>query len=103
MRSIDPLMPANSAGTVLRSPSSADAEFSAATRSSGTEIPGIFEVASVADGVNDEPHLLQNLALGAFSTPDFVQLSSSCDPHSLQNLSPSGFSNVHRWRRMQSP
>src|SRR6266852_4669245 len=89
--SVEPLMSANSAVTVLRSPSSASGELlSGVTRTDGVEEVGAvdfntFEISAAAQSP-------QNFAFGAFSYPHFALRLLKGAAHSLQNFCSGGFS-----------
>src|SRR5271157_811459 len=92
--SIEPLMSANNAVTVLRSPSSAsDASgWPLATRTDGDDLwIGDFEISAASCA----PHSSQNLAPGLLIDPHFAHLADSGEAHSLQNLAPSRVSAPH--------
>src|SRR6516165_5586282 len=83
-------MSANSAVTVLRSPSSVSALTASAKRIA--EAPGCLAAADLPMG---EPQFPQNFAVGAFSNPHEAHGALNVAPHSLQNFRPSGFSVLH--------
>src|SRR5215469_5824349 len=91
-KSVDPLMSAKSAVTVLRSPSRFPVTILSVTRID--ESFGFFGDAA-ADGLSDVPHSSQNLAPGLFLAPHFGHEASMGPAHSLQNLAPSRFSAPH--------
>src|ERR1700687_5411451 len=80
--SVEPLMSANSAVTVLRSPFA-----TSATAADGGRIVD-FVVASVRGAA----HSPQNRAAGEFSNPHCEHRDLNGDAHCSQNLSPAGFS-----------
>src|SRR6266851_9547318 len=83
--SVDPLMSANRAVTVLRSPSiAADAAPSAATVICDSGEETIVEVATFA-GPIAVPHFLQNRAPGLTDALHAGQINSSFAPHPSQN------------------
>src|SRR5215469_3924372 len=90
--SIDPLMSANSAVTVLRSPS----RFSA-TALSITRIDESFGFIgdAAADEPSDVPHSSQNFAPRLFLEPHFGHEASIGAAHSWQNFAPSRLSAPH--------
>src|SRR6516162_2773584 len=90
--SMEPLMSANSAVTVLRSPS----RFSA-TALSTTRIDESFSFFgdAGADEPSDVPHSSQNFAPGLFLEVHLGHEASSGAAHSLQNFAPSRFSAPH--------
>src|SRR5215469_11304034 len=92
INSIEPLISANSAVTVLRSPSRVSVLTASAKRIA--EVPSWFTAAG-ADPLMGEPQFPQNFAVGAFSNPHDTHDALNAAPHSLQNLSPSGFSVLH--------
>src|SRR6201989_768947 len=106
INSVEPLISANSAVTVFRSPSS---DVWVSDASEPTRIPGILsEVAmeALVEGAADElsaaPHAPQNLAEGTFSKLQLAQGRVNAVPHSLQNFSPSGFSALQLAHRISS-
>src|SRR5216684_447607 len=102
IRSIEPLMSANSAVTVLRSPSSASgaaSEFTRiAERSSSARVDDAGEAIARA-----APHSRQNLKGAVFSTPHLGHLTAKGPPHSPQNLVLDGFSDPHLAHRIPDP
>ena len=81
-------MSANSAVTVLRSPSSASGELlSGATRTLEADPCGV-EVATAAPApfASGAPHLPQKLDVGGFSALHFAQCFASAFPHFAQKL-----------------
>src|SRR5215472_12234962 len=98
--SIDPLMSANSAVTVLRSPSGTSLG-SAATRM--LDDPGLDAPAPGEPWADSEaPQLPQNLNEGLFSEPHCGHLAESASPHPPQNLFPAGFSVAHFEQRISA-
>src|SRR5215469_7329625 len=86
-------MSANSAVTVLRSPSRFSDAGASVTR---IWLSRDFFAGAVAAGTpSGPPHWPQNLAAGAFSKPQAAQGVLNGAPHSLQNFNPSGFSVLH--------
>jgi hypothetical protein len=98
INSIEPLISANSAVTVFRSPSSAPASAVSGKRIAeappGSGARGDAAAAS-ARSLSVAPQLPQNLAVRALSNPHAAHDVLNAAPHSLQNLSPSGFSILH--------
>src|SRR5215470_12247435 len=92
INSIEPLMSANSAVTVLRSPSRFSATALSTTRID--ESFGFFGDDG-ADEPSDVPHSSQNFAPGLFLAPHFGHEASIGAAHSLQNFAPSRFSAPH--------
>src|ERR1700733_6900871 len=89
--SVDPLISANKAVTVLRSPSRIATEStSAVTRSDETDFDK--GVAAPVDALRSAAHSPQNFAVVTFSNPQLRQRFFNGAAHSLQNFSPSGFS-----------
>jgi len=91
--SVEPLMSANNAVTVLRSPSS---EASAVPPL--TFIDELVEVGAWSDLLvlsNGVAHSKQNLALGGFSALQEAQRRANGEAHSTQNFARSGFSAPH--------
>src|ERR1700683_1435326 len=91
--SVAPLISANNAVTVLRSPSiAAGSEFSTATRMpDGAEVEVAFEGCAVAPP-RAAAHCEHNLASGGFSKAHFGHRRLNGTAHSIQNLAPGGFS-----------
>src|SRR6516225_8147495 len=92
INSVEPLISANNAVTVLRSPSRFSATALPITRID--ESFGFFGDA-VADSTSDVPHSSQNFAPGLFLDPHLGHEASIGAAHSLQNLAPSRFSAPH--------
>src|SRR5215831_11400169 len=94
INSIEPLMSANSAVTVLRSPSSDPDRASDAilitesTASAGSE-------PAADDGESDVPHSPQKSSVGSFAAPHFEQDRARALPHFEQNLRPSRLPTPH--------
>src|SRR5215472_12066698 len=88
--SIEPLISAKRAVTVLRSPSAASAWFVAET--SGSAESPLDLMTLVPDAENFEPHLRQNLEPDGLLMPHEQQRSSILVPHSLQNTASGRFS-----------
>src|SRR5271166_1578032 len=82
--SVDPLMSANSAVTVLRSPLAADASSDAVTRTDG--FAASTDVAASAAAASDAPQSAQNFAPNALSEPHFEHRFGRGLPHSAQNF-----------------
>src|SRR5712691_9198487 len=100
--SVEPLMSANSAVTVLRSPSSDADEASDAMRIAGSA--GLVgSVWAADDGVSDAPQSPQKSSLGSFEAPQFGQERASAPPHFEQNLRPSRLSVPHFLQRISFP
>src|SRR5215470_9583332 len=92
INSVDPLISANSAVTVLRSPSIAsDTAASAATRICDLGEETVVEAAAFVRPIA-VPHFLQNRAPGLTDALHAGQIHSSCAPHSSQNEASSGLS-----------
>src|ERR1700740_3077095 len=92
INSIEPLMSANNAVTVLRSPSRFSATVLSITRID--ESFGFFGDAA-ADEPSDMPHSSQNFAPDLFLDPHLGHEASSGAAHSLQNFAPSRFLAHH--------
>jgi hypothetical protein len=96
INSIEPLMSANSAVTVLRSPSNSAAGWSAVLSLSdaGTSVlvTGRKSEAALGDESRGAAHSPQKRAAGEFSNPHFAQHRLNGAAHCSQNFSPSGFS-----------
>src|SRR5215469_3937805 len=92
--SVEPLMSAKSAVTILRSPSS---------DSDGTSEPilitestaGAASERAADDGERAVPHSPQKSSAGSFAAPQFGQERASAPPHFEQNLRPSRLSAPH--------
>jgi hypothetical protein len=88
--SVEPLMSANSAVTVLRSPSSAPASAEVCSDATCTPeaSPGADEVTAGAPAlfVSRAPHLPQNSDVGGFSALHCAQCFASAFPHFAQKL-----------------
>jgi hypothetical protein len=93
-------MSANSAVTVLRSPSS-----EALSTDSRTVMGGVDVSSRGAGGpdVSAVVHCPQNLKPGGFSELHFGQTSARAVVHCPQNLIPAGFSNPHFEQRTEIP
>jgi hypothetical protein len=87
-------MSANSAVTVLRSPSSDADEASDAIRIAGSAAFA-GSVWAVGDGVSDAPQSPQKSSPGSFGAPHLGQERASAPPHFEQNLRPSRLSEPH--------
>src|SRR5208282_5730689 len=98
--SVEPLISANSAVTVLRSPS----RFSEAG-ASATRIGKSFDFFDVAamDAPNGAPQSSQNFAVGALSAPHFAHRLANGVPHSAQNFLPEVLSVPHFEQRIGNP
>src|SRR6516162_4414811 len=96
--SIEPLMSANNAVTVLRSPSAFSGADDSATRIA--ESPDSFAGAALASGSNAAPQSSQNFAEGELSAPHFAQRLESRVPHSAQNFLPLVLSVPHLEQRI---
>src|SRR5208282_2517573 len=93
--SIEPLMSAKSAVTVLRSPSTAsDAPASAATLISDLVEEPVAEASAFVEPIA-VPHFLQNRAPGLSDALHAGQANSSFDPHPSQNEASAGLSWLH--------
>src|SRR5260370_4350807 len=100
--SIEPLMSANSAVTVLRSPSSDCGELlSGATRTLKAG-PCAVEVATTAPApfVSGAPHLPQKSDVGGFSALHFTQCFARAFPHFAQKLFVEGLFVPHFEQRI---
>src|SRR5271154_6305853 len=98
--SVEPLISANSAVTVLRSPSRFSEAGGAATRIG--ESFGFFDDAA-AGAANGAPQSSQNFAVGALSAPHFAQRLANGVPHSAQNFLPEVLSVPHFEQRIGNP
>src|SRR5580765_3331420 len=95
IRSIDPLISANRAVTVLRSPpgNSAEAGCSGAMRIGGGAFDGSgLEGVAPGAGVSDMPHSPQNLNWGGFSNPHAAHRFFIGAAQLPQNFMPAGLS-----------
>ncbi len=100
---VEPLMSANSAVTVLRSPSIAsDAAPSAATMTCDLGEATVVETAAFVRPIA-VPHFLQNRAPGLTDALHAGQISSSFVPHPSQNEASPGLSWLHDGQRIGSP
>src|SRR5207302_2088331 len=100
-----PLIPANSAVTVLRSPSSASEELpSGATHTLEDALCGV-EVATSppAPFLSGAPHLPQKSDVGGFSALHFAQCFASAFPHFAQKLLADGLLVPHFEQRIDAP
>src|SRR4029077_13056161 len=105
INSIEPLMSANSAVTVLRSPSIASAELlSGAMRTLEADACN-DEVATAAPAlfVSGAPHLPQKSDVGGFSALHFAQCFASAFPHFPQKLFVEGLFVSHFEQRIDAP
>src|ERR1700691_6089072 len=100
--SVDPLMSANSAVTVLRSPSSVSGEvLSGATRIPGAKPGGIEDAAAApASLASRAPHLPQKSEVVGLSDPHFAQCFASAFPHFAQKLFVEGLFVPHFEQRI---
>src|SRR6516164_3778361 len=101
INSIEPLMSANSAVTVLRSPSTVSAAGAAVTRIG--ESHDLFAEATAADGSRAVPHSPQNRLPAGLSARHFGQRLASGAPQSPQNFLLDGFSTPHLEQRISPP
>jgi hypothetical protein len=94
--SVEPLISANSAVTVLRSPSGTSWVSTDARSAKWLTLEGVGPAAFRADEAEPawrgEPHSPQNLNRGGFSEPHLTHRFSSGVPQLPQNLVPSGLS-----------
>src|SRR5246127_2642083 len=103
INSVEPLISANSAVTVLRSPSiPSDAAASAATRICDLGEETVVEAAAFV-GPTAAPHFLQNRAPGLTDALHAGQINSSFAPHSSQNEASTGLSWLQDGQRIGSP
>src|SRR5215469_5023445 len=100
INSIEPLMSANSAVTVLRSPSSDADEATGAIRIAVSAAGCGLGAAAVVDVVNDAPHSPQNFSPGWLEAPHLEQATLSGSPQFAQNLRPSRLSLSHFEQRI---
>ncbi|MEA2680040.1 MAG: hypothetical protein QOK03_1762, partial [Candidatus Binataceae bacterium] len=98
INSVEPLMSANSAVTVLRSPSRFSAAGVWAVRIAGS----LDFFAATPEGVpSAAPHASQNFASGRFSAPHDGHAGNSRPPHLSQNFAASRFSVSHFAQRIR--
>src|SRR5260221_14646244 len=93
--SVEPLMSANSAVTVLRSPSITSGAELASAVTLICDSDGLVGEESRLVAVNAVPHFLQNLASGLASVLQVEQTSSRLAPHPSQNDASAGLSLLH--------
>src|SRR6195256_3764265 len=105
INSIEPLMSANSAVTVLRSPSSASGELLSGVMRTLEADPCGGEVATAAPApfVSGAPHLPQKSDVGGFSALHFAQCFASAFPHFAQKLFVEGLFVPHFEQRIDAP
>src|SRR6266851_5127833 len=105
--SVDPLISANSAVTVLRSPSTV-VEASGCSGVMGTEGPsslatgGGLAAPALGAASSGAAHSSQNLALGALTALQRGHFTANGVAHSLQNFAPPRLSLPHFTQRMIS-
>src|SRR6516164_10569361 len=92
MSSIEPLMSANNAVTVLRPPSRA--ALSACSALTPTRTGTTTAADATGSATSRVPHCLQKLASEGFSAPHFAQRPANGLPQPTQNLASSGFSRL---------
>src|SRR5260370_32463783 len=104
INSVEPLMSANSAVTVLRSPSSASGELlSGATRTlEADHCDDEVAAAAPAPFVSGAPHLPQKSDVGGFSALHFAQCFASAFPHFAQKLFVEGLFVPHFEQRIDA-
>src|SRR5215469_1316010 len=106
IRSIEPLMSANSMVTVLRSPSNSADGWSAVLwmidSGNSALVMGRRGDAVPGDDFRGAAHSPQKRAAGEFSNPHFEQRCLNGAAHCSQNFSPSGFSAPHFAQRTRS-
>src|SRR5271167_2338196 len=86
INAVEPLISANSAVTVLRSPSRFSGADVSATRIG--EPFDCFDVVAAVDAPSAVPQSAQNFAPGALSEPHLEQRFANGPPHSAQNFLP---------------
>src|SRR5271163_1923478 len=99
INSVEPLMSANSAVTIFRSPSigwSAIEDLSICAAAWSSVVAPNWDNPSS----NFAAHWPQNFAAAEFSKRHFAHVRLSAAPHSLQNLSPSGLSALQLEQRI---
>ena len=94
-------MSANSAVTVLRSPSRVADEASNGIRIAGS-VTFAGSVRAADDAVSDAPQSPQKSSLGSFRAPQFAQARASAPPHFEQNFRPSRLSAPQLMQRISS-
>src|SRR5215471_15486973 len=97
--SIEPLISANSAVTVLRSPSNGAGEASGPIRISGSAV-FVGSVWTAVGGDREVPHSPQKSSPGSLDAPHFGQRRASGPPHFAQNLRPTRLSRPHLEQRI---
>src|SRR5215471_7947857 len=102
INSIEPLISANNAVTVLRSPSYGADDVSGPIRISGWAVFA-GSVWAAGGGDRDVPHSPQKSSPGSLDAPHFGQRRASGPPHFAQNLRPSLLSLPHLEQRINSP
>src|SRR6516225_10042151 len=106
IRSIDPLMSANSMVTIFRSPSNSAGGWSAVLwlidSGNSALAMGRRGDAVLGDDFSGAAHSPQKRAAGEFSNPHFAQSCLNGAAHWSQNFSPSGFSAPHFPQRTRS-
>src|SRR5215472_11065102 len=97
INSVDPLMSANSAVTVLRSPSVTFAEVCSANRRISPPTDDLVAISSERDeaALRLAPHFLQNLTPALTGALQAGQRSSSLRPHCSQKTASAGLSLPH--------
>src|SRR5215813_7258210 len=100
--SVEPLMSANSAVTVLRSPSRFSAADVSVTRM-GVSFIFSAGAATVASAPNAAPQESQNFASVRFSAPHEAHLGENLPPHLSQKRAPSRLSAPHLEQRIADP
>src|SRR5262249_27175352 len=101
IKSIEPLMSANSAVTVLRSPS-VSVEASASSAVTRIASAGVLARTIEAFPASAAPQSPQNFLAAGFSEPHLGQRLPSCAPQSAQNRLPAGFSAPHFEQRISA-
>src|SRR5271167_1611894 len=103
--SVEPLISANSAVTVLRSPSSASGELLSGARRRFEADSGDDEVAAgaPASSASRAPHLPQKSEVGGFSALHCAQRLASALPHFAQKLLAEGLFVPHFEQRIGLP
>src|ERR1700694_2486895 len=94
INSVEPLMSANSAVTVLRSPSGTS-PLGGLTLTLIPLASSFMSCFGPAADPNEVPHSWQNFALAGLAKPHFGQQPLNDSPHSLQNFAPAAFSALH--------
>src|SRR5712691_6782136 len=103
INSVEPLMSANSAVTILRSPSTGG-EASASSAATRIAAPAVTVDRACDDGVvSGAPQSPQNFSPGSLGAPQRAHLAAIAAPHCAQNLRPCRLSPPHFEQRISHP